>query len=135
MSFGNETFCICLFLGSLYFPTPGFGPDSWSRPQALGPYFHLPTLAPNLYLPALVSDLYLLALALNNNFYLPVEVKILLLPQLLLILFTTSTITIAAASTTTTTATTTAATTNYNNNNKKCICGSNTRIKWSLKDI
>ena len=73
--------------------------------------------------------------ALGPNLYLPVQVKILLLPQLLLVLFTTSTINITATSTTTTTATTTATTANDNNNNKKYFHGSKIQIKWPLKDI
>ena len=95
------------------------GPQPFAWPSTLA-------LAPNLYLPALVP---------TPDLYLPVQVKILLLPQLLLIQFTTSNINITATSTTTTTATTTASTTNYNNNGKKCICGSKVSIKWPLNGI
>ena len=116
---------------------PGPGPGSWPRPPALAPNLYLLTLAPDLYLPALALNLYLPALAPTSDVYLPVQVKILLPPQLLLILFTINTINITATSTTTTTATatTTTTTTDYNNNNKKCIRGSKIRIKSSLKDI
>ena len=110
-----------LLFASLCFPEPGPGPGPRPRPLAL---------APNLYLPILVPNLFLLALAPTPDLYLPVQVKILLLPQLLLILFTTSTINITATSTTTTTATTTNC-----NTNDKCICGSKMLIKWPLKDI
>ena len=65
-----------------------------------------PAPAPNLYLSALVPNL---DLPMAPDLYLPVQVKILLLPQLQLVLFTTSTINITATSTTTTTATTTTA--------------------------
>ena len=118
------------------FVFPGLRPFAWSLASApnlflpaLVPNLYLPALAPNLYLPTLAPNLYLPALAPTIDLHLPVQVKILLLPQLLSILFTTSTINITASSTTTTTATTTATTTNYKNDNKKCICGSKIRIK------
>ena len=57
---------------------------------------HLPALVPKLILPTLAA-------AMTPDLYLPVQVKILLLPQLLLVLFTTSIINITATSTTTTT--------------------------------
>ena len=81
------------------FVFPGPRPFAWPPALALAPNLYLPALVPNLHLPALAPNLYLPTLALNlylpglgptPDLYLPVQVKILLLPQLLLILLTTN---------------------------------------------
>ena len=81
---------------------------------ALAPDLHLPPLAPNLCLPALAPNLCLLALSSNLLFSSSDQD------------FTTTTTTATSTSTTSTT---------RDNNNKRCLRGSKTNIKWSLKDI